>query len=84
MGEVVRFTGNVAPAAAAGSGPPSLRDRLAALLTEIVDQPLLVLTDADAMPSVRTGQLPGLELRLAHFRPDLAERAADLLEEAGW
>ncbi len=61
---------------AAADGDPPLVDRLAAILSDIVDEPLLVLHDA-ARPRP-------LELRLSHFKPELAERAAELLEEAGW
>lgn len=66
-------------ALAAGDGEPPLADRLAALLGEIIDEPLVSLPGSPAGP----GPQP-LELRLSHFKPELAERAAALLEEAGW
>jgi|GEM_PF-2584211 len=53
----------------------TLPERLAACLAEAVDTPLLVLKEPDGHSD--------LELRLAHFRPDIANRAAELLEEAG-
>jgi len=62
----------------AGDGQPPLADRLAALLSEIIDEPLVTLPG-----HVADGPQP-LSLRLGHFTPDLSERAAALLEEAGW
>lgn len=87
MGEIVLFDG--VRQSRQGEAPPraqaandedglTLTDRLAIALSEIVDEPLQILTDAgsnDGRP---------LELRLAHFKPQLAERAVALLEEAGW
>ncbi|MFA6966091.1 hypothetical protein [Bosea sp. (in: a-proteobacteria)] len=55
----------------------SLQDRLVLLLIEIVDTPLVTLAG---------GAEPGdeaLALHLRAFRPDLSERAALLLDEAG-
>jgi|GEM_PF-5759378 len=80
MADVIHlFDGPRPPKApAAGNDDVSLADRLAAVLSEIVDEPLQVLTDASS------NRPRDLELRLAHFRPELAERACALLEEAGW
>lgn len=54
-----------------------LVDRLADLLAQILDEPLVTLPGGDP------GGGPPLELRLAHYRPDLSARAAELLDEAG-
>lgn len=53
-----------------------LERRLAACLSECIDTPLM------------TGSLGGdaripIQIRLGFFRPDIADRAAELLEEAG-
>lgn len=54
-----------------------LQDRLAACLADIVDNPVLTLRDCDAAGDRQ------LEIRLGSFRPDISERACQLLEEAG-
>lgn len=55
-----------------------LLERFADLLATILDDPLTTLAGSGP----EGGQDP-LHLRLSHFRPELAERAAVLLEEAG-
>lgn len=60
------------------SAEAPLADRIATLLARILDEPLTTL--AGAGPD---GGRDPLQLRLSHYRPDLAERAAELLEEAG-
>ena len=70
--------------ASAGDGQPPLADRLAALLSELVDTPLVTLPGDGGSQNPHTAAWRPLELRLSHFKPDLAERAAALLEEAGW
>lgn len=57
--------------AVAGDGQPPIAERLAWMLSEICNAPLITL------PSHQ-------ELRLEQFNPELAGRAAALLEEAGW
>jgi hypothetical protein len=57
----------------------SIEARAVALLADILDNPLAVLPGAHPGDC---GQGP-TELRLAHFRPDLSERIAVLLDEAG-
>lgn len=52
-----------------------LETRLAACLASAIDLPLLTLHDPD-------GNFP-MELRLSSFNRELADRAAELLEEAG-
>lgn len=52
-----------------------LEERLADCLAECVDGTLLTVRD--------TWNGADVELRLGSFRPDLSERAAELLEEAG-
>jgi hypothetical protein len=52
-----------------------LIDRLAKVLAEIVDAPLVTVRDIGT-----NQQLP---LQVGSFRPDLSERACELLEEAG-
>ena len=66
-----------APATVADPPTPAddLAERLARVLAEVVDVAILTVDDAD-----RPGHK--LPLRLAHFHPDLAERACGLLEEA--
>lgn len=59
--------------------PDPLLDRLADLLAAILDEPLATLPGSDPASAVNEP----LQLRLAHFRPDLSEVAARLLEEAG-
>ncbi len=54
-----------------------LEHRLAKCLAECIDTPLL--TGKDEPGGFKTP----LDIRLGFFRPDLSERAADLLEEAG-
>lgn len=54
-----------------------LERRLARCLAECIDTPLL--TGKDEPGAFKTP----LDLRLGFFRPELSERAADLLEEAG-
>lgn len=56
-----------------------LVDRLADLLAVILDEPLTTLPGSDPAGAINEP----LQLRLAHFRPDLSEVAARLLEEAG-
>ncbi|MFB2553362.1 hypothetical protein [Ensifer soli] len=55
----------------------TLEQRLAQCLAAIVDTPLMTGRDEPG------GYHSPLELRLGFFRPDLSERAAELLEEAG-
>lgn len=57
--------------AVAGDGQPPLAERLAWMLSEICETPLITLPNREA-------------LRLEQFNPELAQRAAALLEEAGW
>ena len=54
----------------------ALQDRLADCLAGIVEMPLLTVGDPEGMG--RT-----IELRLSSFRPEVAEHACELLEEAG-
>lgn len=70
--------------AVAGDGQPPIADRLAQLLTEICETPLISLPSDGGPPNRHDNARRPLELRLAHVNPDLAERAAALLEEAGW
>lgn len=65
------------PRVVASAAAPLL-ERFADLLAAILDEPLHTLSG----PGPDGGHDP-LQLRLAHFRPDLSERAAVLLEEAG-
>lgn len=76
MARILCFTGNAGRSS--GNDNVALADRPAMVLAEIIDEPLTVLNDASSV-SPRP-----LQLRLAHFQPELAERAAELLEEAGW
>lgn len=78
MGRIIRFRGNTG-AKSPANDDMALADRLAELLAQIVDEPLTVLPGSDPGDLRRE-----TELRLSHFRPDLSERAAGLLEEAGW
>lgn len=55
--------------------PPSLQARLAECLAEVVDATLLTVRDV--------GSSGAIELRVGSFRPDLGERSAEILEEAG-
>ena len=55
----------------------TLESRLADCLADIVDTP--ILTGRDEVGS----RSSPLDIRLGFFRPDLSERAAELLEEAG-
>lgn len=59
--------------------PPveTLESRLADCLADIVDTP--ILTGRDEVG----GHTSPLDIRLGFFRPELSERAAELLEEAG-
>lgn len=66
-----------APRVTASTIAPLL-ERFADLLAAILDEPLHTLSG----PGPDGGRDP-LQLRLAHFRPDLTERAAELLDEAG-
>lgn len=61
------------------SEPPvaTLESRLADCLADIVDAP--ILTGRDEVG----GHTSPLDIRLGFFRPELSERAAELLEEAG-
>ena len=54
-----------------------LEKRLATCLADVVDTALLSLKDEVG------GFRSPLEIRLGHFRPEVAEHAAELLEEAG-
>ena len=54
---------------------PTLEERLADCLADCVDTPLLTVHDPDINAP--------LDLRLNSFKRELAERAAELLEEAG-
>jgi len=56
---------------------PTLEARLAECLADCIDTPLL--TGRDEMG----GFSSPLEIRLGFFKPDLSNRAAELLEEAG-
>ena len=60
------------------SATAPLLERFADLLATILDEPLHTLSG----PGPDGGRDP-LQLWLAHYRPDLSERAAVLLEEAG-
>lgn len=57
----------------------TIEHRALKLLADILDNPLIVL------PGTHPGRSPKEpeELRLAHFRPDLSEKIAILLDEAG-
>ncbi|NDW04049.1 hypothetical protein [Jiella pacifica] len=61
----------------AGRYGDTLERRLALCLAEIVDQPLLTGRDEPG------GFSSPLEIRLGFFKPELSERAAELLEEVG-
>lgn len=64
-----------------GAAPPlgeTLEARLAACLAACIDEPLLV--GAGVIGGIVN---PKPEIYLRFFRPDLSERAAELLEEAG-
>lgn len=56
----------------------SLLERFADLVARILDEPLAILPGRDPADGAGT-----TELRLSHYRPELSERAAALLEEAG-
>lgn len=56
---------------------PTLEARLAECLADCIDTPLLTGRDETG------GFKSPLEIRLGFFRPELSERAATLLEEAG-
>jgi|GEM_PF-1330948 len=56
--------------------PDTLTSRLAHCLAECIDQPLLMVGDPE-------GNEHEIGLRLSSFKPDLANRAAGLLEEVG-
>ncbi len=56
---------------------PTLESRLADCLADIVDTPILSGKDECG------GFSSPLDIRLGFFHPDLSERAAELLEEAG-
>lgn len=56
---------------------PTLERRLAECLAEIIDTPLLTGRDEGG------GFSSPLKIRVGFFRPELSERAAELLEEAG-
>ena len=57
----------------------SVEERALTLLADVLDNPLIVLPGAHPGDTKREGE----ELRLAHFRPDISEKIAILLEEAG-
>jgi len=65
-----------APRVVASATAPLL-ERFADLLAAILDEPLHTLSGPGP-----DGGIEPLQLRLAHFRPDLSERAAVLLDEA--
>ena len=56
---------------------PTLEARLAECLADCIDTPLLTGRDEVG------GFSSPLEIRIGFFRPELSERAAELLEEAG-
>lgn len=56
---------------------PTLEERLAACLADILDTP--IMSGKDEVGSYSSP----LDIRLGFFRPDAANRAAELLEEAG-
>ena len=58
--------------------PKPLLERFADVLAAILDDPLITLPGHHPM-----GGPEPAERRLVHFRPDLSERAASLLEELG-
>lgn len=62
-----------------GGGEVPLADRLALVLADIVDEPLVTLPASKAGPGARP-----LELHLTNFKPELAAMAAALLAEAGF
>lgn len=62
-----------------GGGEVPLADRLALVLADIVDEPLVTLPADRLVPGAEP-----LQLHLAHFKPELAEMAASLLQEAGF
>jgi hypothetical protein len=64
-----------------GGGEVPLADRLALVLADIMDEPLVTL--ASDGEEIGLTYRP-LQLRLRHFKPELAELAATLLEEAGF
>jgi len=80
---VVPMRPRLATNAGAGAGEPPIADRLAELLSEICEAPLLTLP-SDGGPPNRDSTRRPLAMRLANLNPELAERAAALLEEAGW
>lgn len=57
--------------------PETLEKRLADCLAAMIDTPLFSGHDETGRPS------SALDIRLGFFRPELSERAAELLEEAG-
>jgi hypothetical protein len=62
-----------------------LVDRLAIVLSQLDDEPLMVLpSDGSGARDSHTAEPRPMDLQLSHFKPDLVERACDLLEEAGW
>ncbi|WP_375454811.1 hypothetical protein [uncultured Methylobacterium sp.] len=67
----------LAPAVKPSTDRTALVERLADLLAAILDDPMTTL------PGAGPDGGPPLELRLSHFRPELCERAARLLDEAG-
>jgi hypothetical protein len=58
------------------AGPTDMMERLAKMLAEVIDSPLLTVNDIEGGPP--------RELRVASFQPALGRRAAALLEEAGY
>jgi len=84
MADVVTMPVRPRLAVHAGDGQPPLADRLAELLTEICEADLLTLPSDGGPQGQHTAAWRPLVLRLAHLNPDLAMRAAALLEEAGW
>ncbi|MCJ2104734.1 hypothetical protein MKK70_04945 [Methylobacterium sp. E-041] len=75
---LARFDGQALfPSNAPAADTAALLERFADVLALILDEPLHTLPGAGPY-----GAEP-LALRLAHFRPDIADRAAILLEEAG-
>jgi len=62
-----------------GADASDLESRALSLLVDVLDNPLITLPGNPHCLLSATGE----ELRLAHFRPDLSEKIAGLLEEAG-
>ena len=74
---LARYAEPLFPAAAPVASPEGLLAQFAEVLAAILDEPLITLPGAGPDGSAQ------LALRLSHFRSDVAERAAALLEEVG-